>query len=785
MSASETPKFWLVFPASVPPLGWNSYFISKVSQKGNRRRGSMSMVALPTNETIEIGPGNFKLSFSSVSGQLKRISNSKTGVDVPVQQSYLWYSSSQGDSDPQCSGAYIFRPNGMPPSVVSRSVTLKIVRGPLVDEVHQQFASWIYQVIRVYRDKDHAEVEYTIGPIPTDDSVGKEVITRMTGNMVTNKLFYTDSNGRDFLKRVGTISTNGEREIGELIAKAMGKLGTEGVSTIQEGKTLFNELEVGEGMKLDRGYISPYFVTNQKNQKCEMDDALILIHEKKISSLNGIVKVLALALERQRPLLIVAEDVESEALATLILNKISTGIRVCAIKAPGFGENKKSGLQDLAVPTGGQVLTEELGLYLDEVNLDMLGSLSTADDDKEKLQGRLAKLSGGGAASLSEGFFVIINNLWELRNECIEQSFDNNVRDYRADWPLIVTQPVAGNYYPINLGIYMEDQKAEFSVLVDRASGGSSINDGEIELMLHRRILNDDSRGVGEPLDETVCANNTCEGLTVRGNYYIGVNELGAGARWRRTTGQEIYSPLLLAFSHENSEYWKSSHLTTATTMDANYSLPLNVALITLQDLVDGSVLLRLAHLYEAGEDPDNSTLAKVELKRMFAGKKIKTLKETSLSGNQIKSEIKRMTWEVKPEVGAGAAAAPIRGGPVDISSLTVELGPMEYLHRIKVGNAYDGPNYRKNHEPTCPDAEQKVLSEGEKLSATEADSGTTSSRDQSYPSSTVGPIPTYIVLPVKICYHTFTTDMINQIKLRIVSSLTYENFPGGHPFQY
>ncbi|XP_073276757.1 chaperonin CPN60-2, mitochondrial-like [Primulina huaijiensis] len=234
------------------------------------------------------------------------------------------------------------------------------------------------------------------------------------------------------IAQVGTISANGEREIGELIAKAMEKVGKEGVITIQDGKTLFNELEVVEGMKLDRGYISPYFITNQKNQKCEMDDALILIHEKKISSLNGIVKVLELALKKQRPLLIVAEDVESEALATLILNKIRAGLKVCAIKAPGFGENRKSGLQDLAVLTGGQVLTEELGLYLDEVNFDMLGSckkvsiskddtvildgagekkfieerseqirsaieLSTSDYDKEKLQERLAKLSGGVA----------------------------------------------------------------------------------------------------------------------------------------------------------------------------------------------------------------------------------------------------------------------------------------------------------------------------------------------------------------------------------------------------
>ncbi|XP_051133089.1 chaperonin CPN60-2, mitochondrial [Andrographis paniculata] len=234
------------------------------------------------------------------------------------------------------------------------------------------------------------------------------------------------------IAQVGTISANGEREIGELIAKAMEKVGKEGVITIQDGKTLFNELEVVEGMKLDRGYISPYFITNQKNQKCELDDPLVLIHEKKISSINAIVKVLELALKRQRPLLIVAEDVESDALATLILNKLRAGIKVCAVKAPGFGENRKAGLHDLAVLTGGQVITEELGMNLDDVELDMLGSckkvtiskddtvildgagakksieerceqirssieLSTSDYDKEKLQERLAKLSGGVA----------------------------------------------------------------------------------------------------------------------------------------------------------------------------------------------------------------------------------------------------------------------------------------------------------------------------------------------------------------------------------------------------
>ncbi|XP_034228829.1 chaperonin CPN60-2, mitochondrial isoform X2 [Prunus dulcis] len=207
------------------------------------------------------------------------------------------------------------------------------------------------------------------------------------------------------IAQVGTISANGEREIGELIAKAMEKVGKEGVITIADGKTLYNELEVVEGMKLDRGYISPYFITNPKNQKCELEDPLVLIHEKKISNLNSIVKILELALKKQRPLLIVAEDVESEALATLIINKLRAGIKV---------------------------ITEELGLNLDKVGVETLGTckrvtiskddtvildgagdkkaieerceqlrssieLSTSDYDKEKLQERLAKISGGVA----------------------------------------------------------------------------------------------------------------------------------------------------------------------------------------------------------------------------------------------------------------------------------------------------------------------------------------------------------------------------------------------------
>ncbi|OWM66454.1 hypothetical protein CDL15_Pgr013671 [Punica granatum] len=396
-SPTKVPKYWLLIQASLPPLGWNTYFVSKASAEGKNKRRFGMYSGQQQNDTIEIGQGNLKMLFSSNTGQLVQMYNIRTGVYVPVQQSYLYYSSSTGDIDPQ--------------------VPLKVVRGPLVDEVHQQFSSWIYQVTRLYKDKEHAEVEFTIGPIPVEDGVGKEVITKMTANMATNRVFYTDSNGRDFLKRV---------------------------------------------------------------------------------------------------------------------------------------------------------------------------------------------------------------------------------RDHRQDWPLNVTQPVAGNYYPINLGIYTTDQKSEFSVLVDRSVGGASIKDGEVELMLHRRMLQDDARGVGEALDETDCiGNDTCQGLT-------------------------------------NLENWRASYLTKGTAMDPSYNLPPNVALITLQELDDGNILLRLAHLFEAGEDVNYSTLAKVELKKMFVRKMIKGLKEMSLSANQEKSAMKRMDWKVEGDGKEGSSPAPVRGGPVDNSTLVIELGPME-----------------------------------------------------------------------------------------------------------
>ncbi|KAK3157330.1 hypothetical protein QOZ80_2AG0119610 [Eleusine coracana subsp. coracana] len=452
ITTDKPPKYWLVFQASVPPMGWNSYFISRSTGTGYKRTAQVSTLVSPSNETIEVGPGPLKMSFSSTSGQLKRIFSPVSEVDLPIQQSFLWYRSSTGDAvDSQASGAYIFRPDGNTPSTVSRQVPLKVIRGPLVDEVHQQFSSWIYQVTRLYKNKEHAEVEYTIGPIPVDDNVGKEVITRLTANMVTNSTFYTDSNGRDFLKRE---------------------------------------------------------------------------------------------------------------------------------------------------------------------------------------------------------------------------------RNYREDWDLHVTQPVAGNYYPVNLGAYVTDGKYELSVLVDRAVGASSIQDGQLEIMLHRRIMQDDGRGVGEPLDEVVCLDNSCDGLTARGTYYVNVEKVGHGAHWRRTLGQQVYSPFLLAFTHEDEATWMFNNVAKASMMDANYNLPDNVAVVTLQNLDDGTTLLRLAHLFEAAEDPQYSVMAKVELKKMFGKRTIKQLSEMNLSANQKKSEMKTLNWRVVGEIESGPA--PTKGSPVDSQTLVVDLGPME-----------------------------------------------------------------------------------------------------------
>jgi chaperonin GroEL len=178
----------------------------------------------------------------------------------------------------------------------------------------------------------------------------------------------------DEVAQVGTISANGEAEIGRQIADAMQKVGNEGVITVEENKGLETETDVVEGMQFDRGYLSPYFVTNPDKMTAELEDCMILLHEKKLSSLQAMVPLLESVIQSQKPLLIIAEDVEGEALATLVVNKLRGGLKIAAVKAPGFGDRRKAMLQDIAILTGGQVISEDLGMKLENVTMDMLGT---------------------------------------------------------------------------------------------------------------------------------------------------------------------------------------------------------------------------------------------------------------------------------------------------------------------------------------------------------------------------------------------------------------------------
>jgi chaperonin GroEL len=234
------------------------------------------------------------------------------------------------------------------------------------------------------------------------------------------------------IAQVGTISANGDKDIGEMIAQAMQKVGNEGVITVEEAKTAETELDVVEGMQFDRGYLSPYFITNAEKMIAELEDPYILIHEKKLSSLQSLLPILEAVVQTSKPLLIVAEDIEGEALATLVVNKLRGGLKIAAVKAPGFGDRRKAMLEDIAILTAGQTISEDLGIKLENVTLDMLGRAkriridkesttiidgagqkadiearvsqikaqieeTTSDYDREKLQERLAKLAGGVA----------------------------------------------------------------------------------------------------------------------------------------------------------------------------------------------------------------------------------------------------------------------------------------------------------------------------------------------------------------------------------------------------
>ena len=267
-----------------------------------------------------------------------------------------------------------------------------------------------------------------MNPMDLKRGIDKAVIKVVAEIKNTSKKVTTN----DEIAQVGTISANGDHDVGKMIAQAMEKVGNEGVITVEEAKSLETELDVVEGMQFDRGYLSPYFITNADKMEVVLEDAQILLFEKKLSSLQPLLPVLESVVQSGRPLLIVAEDVEGEALATLVVNKLRGGLRVAAVKAPGFGDRRKAMLEDLAILTGGQVISEDLGIKLENVSLDMLGSAkkvsvdkdnttivdgagdkaaiegriaqikrqiedTTSDYDKEKLQERLAKLAGGVA----------------------------------------------------------------------------------------------------------------------------------------------------------------------------------------------------------------------------------------------------------------------------------------------------------------------------------------------------------------------------------------------------
>ncbi|KAK3042490.1 hypothetical protein RJ639_000214 [Escallonia herrerae] len=463
VSPRATPKYWLAFTASVPPLGFSTYVVSKSNGTDAAATLVRQLTYMSTNEneTIEVGTGNLKLFYSGNEGKLTQFVNNRSLVNASVEQSF-----SYGSGDSQASGAYIFRPNVTYPVNSEGQTPLTVFRGPLFDEVHQRFNSWIYQITRVYKEKEHAELEFTVGPIPIDDGIGKEILTQITTTMKSNKTFYTDSNGRDFLERI---------------------------------------------------------------------------------------------------------------------------------------------------------------------------------------------------------------------------------RDYRADWDLEVNEPVAGNCYPINLGVYMKDDITEMPILVDRSVGGSSIVDGQLELMLHRRLLHDDSGGLVFQLNETVRVLNACMGLTIQGRYYLRIDPLGEGAKWRRSFGQEIYSPFLLAFTEQ----------VAASIMENSGFIGLSPLICVLQELEDGDALLRLTHLYEVlisfifglwqkylvinimphfpvGEDADLSNIASVKLEKLFSVRKISKVSEMSLSANQEREamEKKRLLWKVEGSHDERPTSP--RGGPVDPLKLVVELAPME-----------------------------------------------------------------------------------------------------------
>lgn len=455
-SESDAPLFELVFSCDIPPLGYATYYV-KPSENETHSAKLSFIQEDDFHEDIVLQSYSTQLLFSASTGLLERIK--KDGTAVSVNQSYCWYNASDGNTEEtrgQASGAYVFRPNSsscFPVGELNRTVLSSVVRGPVVQEVHQQFSSWLSQVIRLNKDAEHVEIEFTVGPIPIGDQLGKEVVTKVSSDLQSDKVFYTDSNGRDFLKRV---------------------------------------------------------------------------------------------------------------------------------------------------------------------------------------------------------------------------------RDYRSDWVLDVHEEIAGNYYPLNSGIYLTDNTTDLSILVDRAVGGSSITDGELEIMLHRRLLHDDGKGVAEALNETTClgSSNECDGLVIRGSLFLSSLLSTESAVWRRNLIQRVLSPLQLTFGVIPDALMNQLQTPQYSTMLSGYQLPPNVAIITLQESHDGSALLRLAHLFEVDEDDELSSAAVVDLQKIFAGRMVNKVAELSLSANQKKAGMTPLKWLVEGDESGDKM--PVRSSGFVGNEYIVELLPME-----------------------------------------------------------------------------------------------------------
>ncbi|XP_022084551.1 lysosomal alpha-mannosidase-like [Acanthaster planci] len=437
----------LLFPITLPPLGFSTYIANSLPGAGSPPSNVQYKVFTPkADETVE---NQFlSLTFDGSTGLLKSMTDKKSGRSMSVRQSFYWYTSSVGtEQDSQKSGAYIFRPAKQTPQDLfnGTSVGLKVVKGPVAVEVRQQFQPWLSQVIRLYNAKEFAEFEWTVGPIPIRDHLGKEIITRFDTDLKTNRTFYTDANGRQILERI---------------------------------------------------------------------------------------------------------------------------------------------------------------------------------------------------------------------------------RDHRADWQYSNTEPVSGNYYPINSRAFIKDPKMQLTVMTDRSQGGSSVQDGSLEIMIHRRTLADDNRGVGEPLNET---GQFGDGLIIRGKHCVLLTSVNKAAVAHRILGEQLYMAPSLSFT-KGVQDWA----TKFNTMESMVSraLPSNIHLLTLERWTDSSILIRAENQFAVAEDPVLSQKVKFELKGLFEPFGITSLKEMTLAANEALADEKRLQWNITDS--PYPTPPPIKPVPVPPSTLSVSLDPME-----------------------------------------------------------------------------------------------------------